>query len=201
MFRWLTSRSRNTRKHSQRALAPVEEIAEQGVMVADVAVRLTVKNAIIMNALAKRQDYSSARVAEMVRESLTELADEREDDADHLDSVAQQIDRFGRSGRRSSDYGVDDNRTLTHRRAVYRLVAEELRNRRGDENYVRVTAEHARQAAWKEIGESLKARAEHPYYGGGNTQEYAEKREERIRHLIEKDFPRLVRERQKPADS
>ena len=201
MFGWFTSRSRKSRQRSPKVLAPVEEIAEQGVMVADVAVRLSVKNAIIMNALAKREDYSSNRVAEMVRESLTELANERDNDAAHLDAIAQEIQRFGRSGRAESDYGIDDNHTITHRRSVYRRVAEELRARRNDEQYVQKTAENARQAAWMEIGESLKSRAEHPYYGGGNSRDYAEKREERIRILIEKDFPRLVREAQKDEET
>jgi hypothetical protein len=200
MFGWFTPRSRTSRKSVQRVLAPVEEIAEQGVMVADVAVRLNVKNAIIMNALARQQDYSSERVAQIVRESLTELADERDADAAHLDAVAQEIDRFGRSGRAESDYGVDDNRTINHRRAVYRLVAQGLRARCDDKDYVRSTAEKARQAAWHEIGDSLKTRAEHPYYGGGSSKEYAENREERIRNLIEKDFPRLVRESRKTAE-
>lgn len=194
MFRWFTRRPRQARKHVRKELAPVEEIAEQGVMVADVAVRLTVKNAIIMNALAKNVDYSSDTIAELVKDTLTELADERDDDAQHLDSVAREIDRFGRSGRSDSDYGIDDNRTINHRRLVYRRVADELRARRDDEAYVRRTAENARQAAWAEIGESLKTKAEHPYYGGGNSQEYAEKRDERIRNLIEKDFPKLVRD-------
>lgn len=195
MFRWLTSRARKPRSRApQRELAPVEDIAEQGVLVADVAVRLSVKNAIIMNALAKHQDYSSDRVAELVRDALTDLADERDADAKHLESIIGEIDKFGHSGWAEADYGIDDNRTIKHRLAVYRMVAKELRARVTNAEYVTETAENARKAAWTEIGDSLKTKAEHPYYGGGNRQEYFDKRDERIQSLIEKDLTRLVRE-------
>lgn len=195
VFRWLTSRAKKTRSSSApRHLAPVEEIAEQGVLVADVAVRLSVKNAIIMNALAKREDYSEARVAELVRETLNDLASERDADATHLESVIGEIYKFGHSGWAEADYGIDDNRAINHRRAVYRMVADELRARTTDDRYVAETVESARKAAWAEIGDSLKTKAEHPYYGGGNKQEYFDKREERIRNLIEKDLPKLVRQ-------
>lgn len=198
MFRWLTKRARKAKSRApKRVLAPVEEIAEQGVLVADVAVRLTVKNEIIMNALAKHQDYSSERVNELVREALLDLAEEREADARHLDSVISDIDKFGHSGWAEADYSLDDNETIKHRRAVYLMVAEELRLRMTNERYIADTAENARKAAWSEIGDSLKTKAEHPYYGGGNKREYFEKRDERIRNLIEKDLPRLVREHKK----
>lgn len=198
MMRWFKSRSRTRRsKPPRREFAPIEEIAEQGVLVADVAVRLTVKNAIIMNALAEHVDYSEERVAELVRETLADLADEREQDAKHLDAVSGEIDKFGHSGWGEADYSFDDNRTIDHRRAVYRLVAQELRRRIDDNEYVRTTAERARAAAWVEIGDALKTKAEHPYYGGGRKEEYFEKREERIRHLIEKDLTRLVSDARK----
>ncbi|MBN9613296.1 MAG: asparagine synthase, partial [Actinobacteria bacterium] len=48
---------RTRRTLPRRQLAPVEEIVEQGLLVADVAARMTVKNAIIMNALKRRIDY------------------------------------------------------------------------------------------------------------------------------------------------
>lgn len=198
MFGWLTSRAHKPRRRAtQRVLAPVDEIAEQGVLVADVAVRLSVKNAIIMNALAKHEDYSSERVAELVREALANLAAERDADAKHLEAVIGEIDKFGHSGWIEADYGIDDNRTIKHRLEVYRLVADELRAQMNDTEYVTETAENARKAAWKEIGDSLKTKAEHPYYGGGNKQEYFDKREERIQNLIEKDLTRLVRESKK----
>jgi len=196
MFRWFSARRfSRSRRAPERVLAPVEEIAEQGLMVADVAVRLSVKNAIIMNALARHVDYSVEQVEQLVRDALTELSEEREQDAKHLDSVMKDLDMFGHSGRGDADYGVDDNRTIAHRREVYRRVAAELSERIRDEDYVKNAAEQARLAAWAEIGDALKTKAEHPYYGGGHSEEYRSKREERIQRFIEKDLTQLMKQR------
>lgn len=197
MIRWFSSRRKQRPTGPKRVLAPAEEIAEQGVLVAEVALKLTVKNAIIMNALAKREDYSVDRVQELVRETLNDLATEREADAKRLETVIADIDKFGHSGWGESDYGFGDNETIKHRYRVYLLVAAALRERMTDTAYVQKMGEDARTAAWAEIADSLKTKAEHPYYGGGRNAEYFEKREERIQHLIEKDLTKLVRERAK----
>lgn len=194
MLGWFRNRfSGGKQRYPSKDLAPVEEIAEQGVLVADVAIRLGVKNAIIMNALAKHVDYSVDDVCDLVRGSIAELVDEREADAARIDDLLTNIRRFGHAGWAEGDYSRDDRPTLEHRQAVYRLVASELRTRQDDEAYVSSMAERARKEAWSEIGDSLKTKAEHPYYGGGRSQEYRDQRAERIQKLIEKDLTELVR--------
>ena len=47
--------------------------------------------------------------------------------------------------------------------------------------------------AWAEIGDALKTKAEHPYYGGGRSEDYLEHRDERIQKLIENDLTQLVK--------
>lgn len=192
---WFTRRRRNTRpprRLPRRELAPVEEIVEQGLLVADVAARMTVKNAIIMNALKKRAGYDQQQIRDMVYDSLIELAEERERDARHIERVRGEIRSTGRSAWSESEYGNDDNRTLRHREEVYRGVAEELRSRAEDPEYLSRTAERARVAAWEEIGDSLAERATHPYYAGKASPDYARERDSRIQLLIERDLTELV---------
>jgi len=181
-------------------LAPVEEIVEQGLLVADVAVRMSVKNAIIMNALKRHVDYNEQQIVEMVRGVTEDLAVERERDARHIARMRGEIRDTGRSAWSESEYGNDDNRTLRHRQEVYERVAEELHARAGDDEYLRATAEKSRALAWEEIGDSLKERATHPYYSGGDSEEYRDARDERIRQLIEKDLTALIQEQgEKPG--
>ncbi|MFC7765823.1 asparagine synthase [Leucobacter soli] len=170
-FDWFKrkSRPRTRRRLPKRELAPVEEIIEQGMLVADVAVRMTVKNTIIMNALKRRMDYDEEQIVDMVRDAIDELARERERDARHIERVRDEIRSTGRSSWSESEYGNDDNRTLRHRQEVYEGVADELRACAADAEYLARTAERARAAAWDEIGDSLKERATHPYYAGGAT--------------------------------
>ncbi|WP_416442703.1 asparagine synthase [Leucobacter sp. HNU] len=202
MFGWSKKRkrpgSRAPRKLPRRVLAPVEEIVEQGLLVADVAVRMTVKNDIIMNALKKHMDYDESKVVDMVREATEDLASERERDAKHISRVRGEIRDTGRSAWSESEYGNEDNRTLRHRQEVYENIAAELRRRAADPEYLSETATRARAAAWEEIGDSLKERATHPYYSGGASAEYQEARDSRIQQLIEKDLTALVREHAEP---
>src|SRR5690606_38081826 len=109
-------------------------------------------------------DYDKAQVRAMVRNALTELADERERDARHIERMRTEIRNTGRSSWSDSDYGSGDNRTLRHRQEVYAGVASELRRQAEDEDHVNRTAIRAWEAAWEEIGDSLKERATHPYY-------------------------------------
>ncbi|MHA3684414.1 asparagine synthase [Leucobacter sp. HY1908] len=175
-------------------LAPVEEIVEQGLLVADVAVRMQVKNDIIMNALKRQVDYDAGQIREMVRSACEDLAVEREKDARHISRMRNEIRDTGRSSWSESDYGNDDNRTLRHRQEVYEQVAQELHKRAADPEYLESTAERARLAAWHEIGDSLADRATHPYYSGGDNDEYRSERDSRIQQLIAKDLTSLIRE-------
>lgn len=203
MFGWSKKRKRGTarppRRLPRRVLAPVEEIVEQGLLVADVAVRMTVKNEIIMNALKRHADYDEAQIRDMVRQAVDDLAKERVRDARHIARMREEIRDTGHSSWSESDYGNDDNRTLRHRQEVYEKVAEELEARAKDEEYLRTTAERARTLAWGEIGDSLKERATHPYYSGGDSEEYRQARESRIQQLIEKDLTALVQQQSKPG--
>jgi hypothetical protein len=193
--RFKRGRSRPLRRPPRRELAPVEDIVEQGLLVADVAARMSVKNEIIMNALKHKMDYDEQQIIDMVSETVNELAIERERDASHIDLMREEIQSTGHSAWSESDYGSGDNRTLRHRQQVYEGVAVELHRRASDPEYLRTTAERARAAAWAEIGDSLRERAAHPYYAGGSSPEYQRARESRIQLLIERDLTDLMQQR------
>lgn len=192
-------KKRPPRRLPKRVLAPVEEIVEQGLLVADVAVRMTVKNAIIMNALKEHADYDKDQIIGMVRDSLGELAVERERDARHISRVRGEVRSSGRSSWSETEYGNGDSRTLKHRQEVYEQVAADLRKRIDDEEYLKLTANRAHELAWEEIGNSLKDRAMHPYYSGGHDEDYRTNRDDRIQQLIEKDLTSLIKEQAPPS--
>lgn len=194
-------RGRGSRKLPRRELAPVEDIVEQGLLVADVAARMTVKNEIIMNALKRKMDYDKQQVIELVSEAVSELATERERDADHISRMLEEIEHTGYSAWREAEYGDGDNRTLRHRHEVYEQVAVELRRRASDPEYLEKTAKRSHAAAWEEIGDSLKERATHPYYAGGANPEYQKARDSRIQLLIERDLTELIQQRSAAASA
>lgn len=186
-------KTKRPRKLPERKLAPVAEIVEQGILVANVAARMSVKNTIIMNALSKNVDYDVAQVQDLVRDKLLELSHERLRDANHIKRVREEIRKYGRSAWQETEYGSDDNRTLKHRQEVYEQLAAMMQKEAADEKFVSRTAKEARDQAWLEIGDSLKERASHPYYSGGATPEYRREREGRIKDLIDGDLAKLIK--------
>lgn len=191
---------RRGRRLPVKPLAPVEEIVEQGILVAEVAIRMSVKNTIIMNALKRGKAYDVAEIHELVRATTLELADERDRDAKHIQRIRDEIRKYGRSAWQETEYAADDMRTLKHRQEVYERMKVMLEERASDDAFVSTTASQARQAAWGEVGESLKERASHPYYAGGGSKEYQREREDRIERFIEEDLAALVNERAEGAE-
>lgn len=188
--------SRRSRRLPTKQLAPVEEIVDQGILVADVAIRMSVKNAIIMNALRRGKDYDVTEIHDLVRETTLELAEERDRDAKHIRRVRDEIRKYGRSAWQETEYASDDLRTLKHRQEVYERMKGMLEERAEDPQFIDSTASQAREAAWGEVGESLKERASHPYYAGGASKEYQREREHRIEEFIAEDLAALVKETQ-----
>ena len=187
-------RPKRRRRLPVNALAPVEEIVEQGILVAEVAIRMSVKNAIIMNALKRGKDYDVAEIHDLVRETTLELAEERERDARHIRRVRDEIRKFGRSAWQETEYASDDNRTLKHRQEVYERMKTVLEERAEDREFVERSAAQSREAAWGEVGESLKERASHPYYAGGASKEYRRERSDRIEEFIAEDLTALIKQ-------
>lgn len=186
----------------QRVLAPVEEIVEQGMLVADVAVKMSVKNEIIMNALKHKNDYNPSEVRNLVKRAVIDLRAEREADAKRVEQMLEEIKRNGYSAISETEFGTQDSATLRHRGAVYHGVAKQLADRLEDHEYLKSRADKAWELAWGEISESLKNRASHPYYGGGKTTEYARERRDRIQELIETDIAALLNpQKQQPQKS
>lgn len=200
-FDWFKRKSkaapRTKRRLPQRHLAPVEEIVEQGLMVADVAARMSVKNEIILNALGRKADYDQQEVQRMMQDAVLELAVERERDARHISRMRGEIRKTGYSSWSENDYGSEDNTTLKHRQEVYEQVAAQLRERAENDEYLGRASERALSAAWNEIGDSLKEKASHPYYAGGSSEEYKRDRDSRIELLIQRDLTDLVRQQAK----
>lgn len=186
------SPKRSSRRLPEKILAPVEEIVEQGLLVDNVAIRMSVKNSIIMNALKRNVDYQVDEIHDLIREQIRLLVEERERDAKHIARVRDEIKKYGRSAWQESEYGSQDMRTLKHRQEVYGSLGAELRKLETDEAFINRTSEHARKAAWAEIGDSLKRRASQPYYSGEYSPEYKAAREDRIQALIDEDIFELV---------
>ena len=169
---------------------PVEEIAEEGVLIAASAVRMTVKNRQIVRALRDRADYSEKAAMAAAREVFRALAREKREDVERLDDIIDRTrDRPGRA-LHQTDYRKADAELLERREQVSDILADRLDELAEDDDFVRQTVDAARNSAWDEIGSSIIAQLmRRPELD--DAEEYDRERARRIKQLVAVDLPLL----------
>jgi hypothetical protein len=170
---------------------PVEEIAEEGVLIAASAVRMAVKNRQIVRALRDRADYSEKAAMKAAREVFRALAREKRDEVARLDDIIETSrDRPGRA-LHQTDYRQGDAELLERREQVSDILADKLDELAEDDDYLRDIVVTARDAAWDEIGASIEAKLRRRPELDAHTREYQQQREARIRDLLSVDLALL----------
>lgn len=170
---------------------PVEEIAEEGLLIAASAVRMAVKNRQIVRALRDRADYSEKNAVAAAREVFRALAREKRDEVERLDEIIEQTrDRPGRA-LHQTDYRKGDADRLERREQVSDILADRLDDLAEDDAYVLSVVDAARESAWDEIGASITAKLLRRPELEAHTREYKEQRAERLRELVKVDLPLL----------
>jgi hypothetical protein len=170
---------------------PVEEIAEEGVLIAASAVRMAVKNRQIVRALRDRDDYSEKAAIKAAREVFRALAREKRDEVARLDDIIEYA--RARPGRalHQTDYRKGDAELLERREQVSDILADRLDDLAEDDEYLREIVVAARDAAWDEIGASIQAQLARRPELEAHSREYREHRDARLRELVNVDLPLL----------
>ena len=168
-----------------------EESFAEGMLVAEAAGRMALKNRIIVVALRGEEPFDATRAAGAAREVLYELVREMDEVAEwsatERESASQ---REGRSAHQH-DYHRADAWNLRLRERVNAAVAARLTELRGDDAYLAEFAERAREEAWAEIAEVIDARLAREWPVIEVDETYELEREERMRDLT-RDLEREV---------
>ncbi|NEM91400.1 hypothetical protein [Galbitalea soli] len=135
----------------------VERSVEEGLLIAQSALVLDVKNQIIVAALRHGDDFDAALTRQVVRTELLTLSTEYRESADRLAGLAAHaLTVRARGG--GEPYGPADHPTLMKRAEVSRRMADTLRERSTDDDYCAQICERARQRAWEDVGDAIEAR-------------------------------------------
>jgi hypothetical protein len=127
-------------------LPSVERILEEGVLISASAVRMTIKNHIIVAALRDHTDYDRAGLLDVARADLLRLAGESEATAERLDAKRPETREPGESA-------ADAHRRREHLRRpkVERMLATALRSAAVDEEAIERLVDRAQTDASEEI--------------------------------------------------
>ncbi|CAH0273382.1 MULTISPECIES: asparagine synthase [unclassified Microbacterium] len=175
-----------------------DAIAE-GLSIATAAARLTIRNHLLVETIARGGHFDGALFAEFARQTLRALADEQDQAADR---VTQQRKRaWGRFSDSSGthDYRDRDTRNLRRRARQSRGVAKELRDFADDPERVGELVAAARAAAWGDVEANLSKRLDVEGMTEDADPDYATMRRARMDALRMVDLARLASQAKKRA--
>lgn len=135
--------------------ATVEESTSEGLMLANYASRMRVKNAIIVGVLTRPGSYSAEDYIGDASAALEHLAAEFDAAQERISGELRAIETLRGSASHAHDYRAGDSANLNHRRAVLRALVEELRTRHDDRGYLLDLVEAARKDAWADIAREV----------------------------------------------
>lgn len=136
---------------------PLKRIVDDGLLIAISAVRMAVKNDIIVGALGEHIDYDPARYAATAKNELRRLARQNEEYARRVSRLRKVLTR---ARRRSAltDGKRRDIGQLALRRRVNKKLAVALHTVANDRRHVARIVERARDAASDEISDAVTTR-------------------------------------------
>ncbi|MDU0367996.1 asparagine synthase [Microbacterium sp. NPDC089180] len=175
-----------------------EAIAE-GLSIATAAARLTVRNRILVDTIARGGQFDNEVFADFARDTLRSLADEQDQAAERV--THQRKRAWGRFSDSSGthDYRDRDTRNLRRRAKQSRGVAKELRALADDPDRVKTLVADARIAAWGDVEANLRQRLDVEGMTADADPEYAQMRKARMDALRMVDLARLASQAKRRA--
>ena len=134
-------------------------IVDEGMLIALSAVRMALKNRIIVGALRDHHDYNPTLYANLARQELQEVARQNDEDSTRVERLGSHLARTTGKGKgRELENKRRDVIRLGRRRTLHDHVAERLREIAEDDETVGALVEKARADALQEINSALSDR-------------------------------------------
>lgn len=152
---------------------PLATLVEEARMVAHAAVRMSVKNRIIVTAAGERKDFDPVQLRAFARETLEQLAQQQR--------AAAEYERAGNQG--------------TRRGPVLGGLASALEADAVDRDFLERIVDQARGAAWSELSSSLRTRLAADAEARHRDPDYLIGRDERVAAFVALDLLDLAYDR------
>jgi hypothetical protein len=176
----------------ERRRASLEEAVGEGLMLAEYASRMAIKNAIIVGALTGGVSYDDGTYPRVARETLDGLIAETEASAARIEGeVMRAADSEGRADH-VHDYRRADVENLARRQEQDETLAHRLRERRADDDYVNRLVDDARDDAWREVTASIEEELDRVQATETIDSDYERERDSRLLAFVEEDLALLI---------
>ena len=170
------------------------EAVAEGVAIATAAVRLSVKNQILVGTIARGGTFDIDHYTDVARTALRAMAEESEQAADHLNALRKRARGRHSDPHGTHDYRDRDVRNLRRRAKQSTGVASHLRAMTEDAEALRTLVEAARAAAWADVRGNLDRRLRVEGMRADQDPDYEQMREARMQALKLVDLQALSSE-------
>ncbi|AGW42071.1 hypothetical protein O159_20890 [Leifsonia xyli subsp. cynodontis DSM 46306] len=201
--KWLRrgpDRTVRTRPFDEAALPtpPVptrEQSVEEGMLLAEYATRMAVKNHIMVDVIQDGHDYEPSRHTAEAAAILRLLAAEQGEAAGRIDEELSTAEGLGGDAQHPHDYRDVDVVNLRLRRDSATDLATALRAKSDSEEELLALVERGRRDAWDEIGQTIEAGLDAFSGVEALKADYERERPARLKLLIWRDLAQLREER------
>lgn len=199
-FRRRTEKTVRTRPFDERALPEpsvptVEQAVEEGMLLAEYATRMAVKNHIVVDTIQRGHAFEPSRHTADAAAMLRELASEQGEAAGRIDEELEASQGLDGDALHPHDYRDVDAANLRLRRDAAIALASALRRQADSEDELLRLVERGRQDAWDEVGSAIEAGLDAFSGAEALKSDYERERPARLKLLIWRDLARLQEER------
>jgi len=182
----------------ERTPAPLSQIIDEGVMITVSAVRMVVKNRLLVGAIRDQLDFDPVALCAVAHTELQTLAAQNEDSAARLEEHYGGVRDVSAATLEhpENDTGASDRE---RRKAIYISLAAALNTAAEDDELVATIVNDARDDALQEIARAVENRLE-ARSDPSRDDDYAEIRPGRLRDFLEFDLATLAAEREYPLE-
>lgn len=199
-FRKSSEPSVRTRRFDEDALpeppAPtLEQSVEEGMLLAEYATRMAVKNHIVVDTLQNGHDFDPSRHTGEAADMLRELASEQGEAAGRFEEELAAASGLRGDAMHPHDYRDVDTANLTLRRDAALALADALRAKADSDEQLLELVERGRADAWDEVSRAIEAGLDAFSGREALRDDYERERPARLKLLIWRDLARLQEER------
>lgn len=168
----------------------VDEAVDEGMLLMEHAGRMSVKNSIMIGAITGTDRFNEHHYRVVAKAALERLATEAEDAATRIKELERQL-RAGITRTADAErYSSADIANMDHRLELSRELAKRLHARGKDDPFLTKLVDGARNDAWREVAASIDHKLDQQQVVP--DRDYALKRDERMRKLIDEDLAELL---------
>jgi hypothetical protein len=172
----------------------IETSAEDGFAMARLGAIMAVKNKILVQAITQPDAFDPGIFMEPAKEAVTTLAVESLETAAIVSADLKRARKLRGEAMYRDDYRRGDVNNLTVRLGSLEAVAQRLKEKLGDEDWLRALITEAHGLAWAELSREMERSLDRKEASEFGDENYEQERKNRLRQFINLDLAQLIEE-------